>query len=143
MMYVMQILGNRPIWAGIYAWFIAQALKVVLTLISEKRFAMDRMWGSGGMPSSHSALVCALTACIGKHFGFDAPIFAVSIVMSFVVMYDATGVRRQAGNQAKAINMLFSLSDLKLDMPLKELLGHTPLQVFAGAVLGILVGLFC
>ena len=87
MEYLLQILGNRPIWAGIYAWFIAQAIKVVLTFISEKRIAIDRMWGSGGMPSSHSALVCSMASCIGKHFGFDAPIFAVSVVFCFVVMY--------------------------------------------------------
>jgi acid phosphatase family membrane protein YuiD len=143
MTYIMQILGNRPIWAGIYAWFVAQAIKVILTFISERRFAFERMWGSGGMPSSHSALVCALTACIGKHFGFDAPIFAVSVILSFIVMYDATGVRREAGNQAKAINFLFMHSNLKFEQQLKELLGHTPSQVFAGAFLGIVIGLMC
>jgi len=143
MTYIMQILGNRPIWAGIYAWFVAQAIKVILTFISERRFAFERMWGSGGMPSSHSALVCALTACIGKHFGFDAPIFAVSVILSFIVMYDATGVRREAGNQAKAINFLFMHNNLNFDQQLKELLGHTPSQVFAGAFLGIVIGLMC
>jgi acid phosphatase family membrane protein YuiD len=143
MEYLLQILGNRPIWAGIYAWFVAQAIKVVLTFISERRFAIERMWGSGGMPSSHSALVCSMASCIGKHFGFDAPIFAVSVVFCFVVMYDATGVRREAGNQAKAINFLFQHNDINWDKQLKELLGHTPLQVAAGAVLGIVIGLLC
>lgn len=143
MTYIMQILGNRPMWAGIYAWFAAQALKVILILISERRFVLERMWGAGGMPSAHSALVCALTTCIGKHFGFDAPIFSVSIVLSLIVMYDATGVRREAGNQAKAINQLFIHSNLDFDQQLKELLGHTPSQVFAGAVLGIFIGLLC
>ena len=144
MMYVMQILGNRPIWAGIYAWFIAQAIKVVLTFISEKRFAIDRMWGSGGMPSSHSALVCALTVCIGKHFGFDAPIFAVSVVMSFVVMYDACGVRRAAGKQAELLNKIIEtpgLTGVQVRERLVEALGHTPVQVFVGALIGIVVGL--
>lgn len=134
------IFSNTTLMAGITAWFVAQVLKVILTLVSEKKIVLSRMYGSGGMPSSHSALVTAMTTCIGKIYGFDAPIFAVSCIFSMIVMYDAAGVRRAAGKQAQAINLLFSYTDVKFEEHLKELLGHTPLQVFCGAILGIIVG---
>ena len=137
-----EIVRNTPIWAGITAWLIAQIIKVILTFYYEKRIAIERMWGSGGMPSSHSSLVCALTVAVGKSAGFNSEIFAVATVLSFIVMYDATGVRRETGIQAKAINQLFAHTDLKWDEQLKELIGHSPIQVFAGAVLGIIVGCF-
>ena len=137
-----EIIRNTPIIAGITAWFIAQFIKVILTFHYEKRFAIERMWGSGGMPSSHSALVCALTVCVGKSAGFNSAVFAVATVLSFIVMYDATGVRRETGIQAIAINQLFKHTGLKWDDQLKELIGHSPIQVFAGAVLGIVVGCF-
>ena len=142
MTYFQEIISNTPIWAGLTAWFIAQVIKVILTFHYEKRIAIDRMWGSGGLPSSHSALVCALTVCVGKQVGFDSAIFAVATVLSFIVMYDATGVRRETGIQAIAINQLFKHTGLNWDEQLKELIGHSPLQVFAGAMLGILVGCF-
>ncbi|MBR5468202.1 MAG: divergent PAP2 family protein [Firmicutes bacterium] len=137
-----EIIRNTPIIAGITAWFIAQGIKVILTFCYEKRIAIERMWGSGGMPSSHSSLVCALTVAVGKSAGFNSEIFAVATVLSFIVMYDATGVRRETGIQAKAINQLFAHTDLKWDEQLKELIGHSPIQVFAGALLGIIVGCF-
>ncbi len=135
-----QLFNNTTLQAAIFAWFIAQVIKVVLTFISDGKIMMSRMYGSGGMPSSHSAFVTAMTTCIGRIYGLDSPIFAVSCVFSLIVMYDAAGVRRAAGKQAKAINLLFTYSDLKLDEHLKELLGHTPLQVVCGAALGIAVG---
>jgi len=142
MTYFAELMSNRPIWAGLCAWLVAQVIKVILTFHYEKRIAIDRMWGAGGMPSSHSALVCATTICIGKYIGFDSAIFAVSLVLSFIVMYDATGVRRETGIQAKAINQLFIHTDLNWDEQLKELIGHSPIQVFAGALLGIVIGCF-
>lgn len=139
-MEVQQLIENKTLWAAILAWLSAQLIKVIFTIISEKKIDISRMYGAGGMPSSHSALVTAMTASIGKLYGFDAPIFAVSCVFTMIVMYDAAGVRRAAGKQAKAINLLFMHTDLKFEEQLKELLGHTPLQVFCGAVLGIAVG---
>ncbi len=138
---VNEFLSNTPIWAGIIGWLSAQVIKVILTLFSEKRLDLTRLYGSGGMPSSHTSFVMALTFSIGKIHGFNIPSFAVSLAFSFVVMYDAAGVRRAAGKQAAVLNKLIFHSGLKLEEQLKELLGHTPLQVMAGAVLGIFVGL--
>lgn len=140
-MYFEEFMANRPIWAAIVSWTIAQVLKIILTLIEEKKLDVTRMYGSGGMPSSHSALSVALAFSVGKNFGFDKPSFAVALILAFIVMYDAAGVRRAAGQQAAAINILFSHNGMKLEEQLKELLGHTPLQVFMGAILGIIVGL--
>lgn len=136
-----EILRNGPIWAAVTAWAIAQGCKIILTLLTEQRLDMSRAYTAGGMPSSHTALVCAMAFAVGKRYGFDAPSFAVSLIVSFIVMYDAAGVRRAAGEHAAAINILLSQSGMKLEEQLKELLGHTPLQVFCGAVLGIAVGL--
>lgn len=138
---VNEFLSNTPIWAGIIGWLSAQVIKVILTLFSEKRLDLTRLYGSGGMPSSHTSFVMALTFSIGKIHGFNIPSFAVALAFSFVVMYDAAGVRRAAGKQAAVLNKLIFHSGLKPEEQLKELLGHTPLQVMAGAVLGIFVGL--
>lgn len=136
-----QILSNKPIWVAALAWAIAQGAKIIITLLQEKTFDITRIYGMGGMPSSHSALVTALALSIGKKYGFDTPSFAASTIMGLIVMYDAAGVRRAAGKQAAAINVLFSHNNVKLEEQLKELLGHTPLQVFIGAILGIAMGL--
>ncbi len=95
------------------------------------------------MPSSHSAVVCSLATCIGKQYGFDSGIFAISMVMAFVVMYDAAGVRRAAGKQARILNKILEtpgLTTLQVQEKLVEVLGHTPIQVFVGAILGVIVG---
>ena len=135
-----QLFNNTTLQAALLAWFIAQVIKVILTFISDRKVILSRLYGAGGMPSSHSAFVASMTTCIGKIYGFDSPIFAVSCVFSLIVMYDAAGVRRAAGKQARAINLLFMHTDLKFDEHLKELLGHTPLQVVCGAILGVIVG---
>jgi acid phosphatase family membrane protein YuiD len=126
------------------AWLVAQVLKMVLVLIRDRKFDFSRLVGAGGMPSSHSALMCAMTVCIFRTYGFSSPISAVSIVITLVVMYDASGVRRAAGKQAKILNILlekWNEDDGKLrEERLKELLGHTPLEVFAGALLGVVIG---
>ena len=142
---VLQIAENRVLWAGILAWFIAQILKVFLTLILQKHFESSRFWGAGGMPSSHSALMCAVATTVGFQCGFDSALFAMAICFALVVMYDAAGVRRAAGKQAAVLNRLVdeiiyegqSLNEERL----KELIGHTPIQVVAGALLGIMVGI--
>lgn len=128
--------------ACITAWFIAQIIKIVLTFYSSKKIDLTRFVGSGGMPSSHTAFVTALSTSIGRIYGWESPIFAVSLCFALVVMYDAAGVRRAAGNQAKILNII--IEDLAHNKPitdekLKELIGHTPKEVVAGAVLGILI----
>lgn len=130
----------------IIAWFTAQVLKVILVFIKKKKLDFRRLIGSGGMPSSHASFVVSLAASVGLKEGFSSTMFAISVVVALVVMYDAAGVRRAAGQQAKILNMLvdewgknnFENTEKKL----KELLGHTPTEVFAGALLGIAVALF-
>lgn len=138
------IFTNRGIMAGALAWAIAQATKVFLTLCITRKFDGSRMFGSGGMPSSHSAMVCALVTTIGFREGFSSAVFAIAFCFACVVMYDASGVRRATGRNAAVINHLlddlstngFNLSEERL----KELVGHTPIQVIAGALLGIFIG---
>ncbi len=136
-----EILYNVPFWAAILAWAIAQGTKIILTLITEKRFDASRIVGTGGMPSSHSALVMAVSFSVGKYYGFDSPLFAVSLISSLVVMYDAAGIRRAAGKQAEIINILIVEHKVPSVEKVKELLGHTPLEVFVGCILGIVVGM--
>ncbi len=137
-----EIAYNMPLLAAIISWAIAQGTKIILTLIIEKRFDATRIVGTGGMPSSHSSLVMALTFSVGKYNGFGSPLFAVALIFSFVVMYDAAGIRRAAGKQAEIINMLLIKHEVPDMEKLKELLGHTPLEVFVGGLLGIAVGLW-
>ncbi len=137
-----KIASNVPLWAAMISWAIAQGTKIILTFITEKRFDAARIVGTGGMPSSHSALVMALTFSVGKYNGFGSPLFAVALIFTFVVMYDAAGIRRAAGKQAEIINMLIVKHQLPNMEKLKELLGHTPLEVFVGGILGIIVGLW-
>lgn len=127
----------------VLSWFTAQLLKVIFVFIKNKKLDFRRLIGSGGMPSSHAAFVVSLAAAVGLTEGFTSSLFAVSVVVALVVMYDAAGVRRAAGQQAKILNKLvedweknnFENTEKKL----KELLGHTPVEVFAGAVLGALI----
>ena len=141
---LMEIINNRVIQAAVLSWAIAQSLKVILTLCISRKFDGSRIWGSGGMPSSHSALVCAMVTVIGFHEGFSSTIFALAFCFAGVTMYDAAGVRRSTGKNAAVINHM--LDDLATrgffldEERLKELVGHTPLQVLAGAFLGIFMG---
>lgn len=141
---ILEILGNRVIQAAALAWAVAQALKVMLTLAISRRFDKSRVLGSGGMPSSHSAMVCAMLMTIGYREGFSSSIFALAFCFSGVVMYDAAGVRRSAGRNAQVINQLMDMlsgNGYTFDeQRLKELVGHTPIQVLAGALLGTLIG---
>ncbi len=165
---------NYFINVSVTAWFFAQLLKTLLTLIVSKELVLERMVGAGGMPSAHSAFVCSLAVSMGQKVGWESPEFAICLAFAAVVMYDAMGVRRAAGEQAKMLNKIVSaMSDnfrivfevenkhhfnvfrkrthddpdeikTKKAMDdnrdlLKELLGHTPLEVFGGAVLGVLV----
>jgi acid phosphatase family membrane protein YuiD len=138
----MDILKNTPLLCAVMAWLTAQLMKFLIVIIRERKINLVVLVQSGGMPSSHSATVCALATAIGFQQGFGSIEFAIAAILSFIVMYDAAGVRRAAGEQAKRINMLTQdLEDFEDDMEaqLKELLGHTPPEVFGGAVLGILI----
>ena len=141
---ILEILGNRVIQAAALAWAVAQALKVMLTLAISRRFDKSRVLGSGGMPSSHSAMTCAMLMTIGFREGFSSSIFALAFCFSGVVMYDAAGVRRSTGRNAAVINQMMDIlsgNGYVLDEKrLKELVGHTPIQVLAGALLGTLIG---
>lgn len=137
------IFHNHALFAGLIGWFLAQALKIPIYYLVEKQWDMRRFFGSGGMPSSHTAMVVALTMMIGAEHGFDSGLFAVSAVFSSVVMYDATGVRRETGRQATIINRLVEEVLIKgkriTDDQLKELVGHKPIEVAAGALLGFAI----
>jgi acid phosphatase family membrane protein YuiD len=129
---------------ALLAWAIAQALKVVLTSAQERRLNLRVLAETGGMPSSHAAIVMGLTSAIGRLNGVTSAPFAIALIFSIVVMYDAQGVRRAAGRQAAVLNRLVddlvSLRQFKDDR-LRELLGHTPFEVVVGAALGVAVGL--
>lgn len=125
-------------------WFCIQSFKVFYDLITTKKFNFKRILGAGGMPSSHSAVVTGLATMIGKNQGIESPIFALSVVFAFVVMYDAAGIRRAAGKQAKLLNKIIEtpgLTGVQVSEKLVEVLGHTPTQVLVGAIIGIVVGL--
>ena len=131
---------------AVAAWAAAQLIKLLLQFLGERRLDLERALGSGGMPSSHSAFVCACAAATGNLYGWSSALFAIAAVLAIVVMYDASHVRKAAGEQAKILNyMMEHWTEMKPELfgkELKELLGHTPIQVFAGAVLGVAIG-FC
>jgi acid phosphatase family membrane protein YuiD len=136
------VLTNRVLWVSLLAWFCAQFSKILVILVTERKFKISRMVGSGGMPSSHASFAAALTMAIGFREGFGEPIFALAAAFALVVMYDAAGVRRATGRHAKILNgILRGLDDGRgIDQEqLKELVGHTPIEVLTGAMLGILV----
>lgn len=128
----------------ILAWAIAQVAKVLLVSMQQRRLNLRVLAETGGMPSSHAAIVMGLTAAIGRLNGVSSATFAVALIFSFVVMYDAAGVRRAAGRQAAVLNRvvedLVHMRGIQEDR-LRELLGHTPFEVLVGAVLGVVVGL--
>ena len=141
------LITNYYLISAMAAWLLAQILKIFTGFFKEQKFTFKALFfGTGGMPSSHTATVAALsTACaIGQ--GFDSAIFAISVVLAIIVMIDATGVRRETGKQSRALNIiieeLFKSSDIKtLDTHFKELIGHTPLQVVFGFITGVIAAL--
>ncbi|MBS5736660.1 MAG: divergent PAP2 family protein [Clostridiales bacterium] len=136
---------NHVLVAALLAWLIAQLLKGILYLIQNRKMNWDRFWGSGGMPSSHAALVTSLVMSIViEDGGISSTSFAIALVFAFVVIYDATGVRYATGEQGKVLNKINELKgdENKLfEKDFKELIGHTKLEVFAGSVLGIAVAI--
>lgn len=144
MNFLQDLFHNRIFISAFLGWFIAQVLKTVIYMFISKKFVAERMIGSGGMPSSHSATVCALATSTGMIYGGGSFEFAIALILAIIVMHDAMGVRRETGIQAKVINeMLETFTNMGKKMSpeekLKEFVGHTPLQVLVGAVLGILI----
>ena len=125
-------------------WFFIQLFKLIYDLVTTKKFNFKRILGAGGMPSSHSAVVVALCTMVGKEYGINSAIFGIAVIFAFVVMYDAAGVRRAAGKQAKLLNKIIEtpgLTSVEVSEKLVEVLGHTPMQVVVGALIGLAAGL--
>ena len=140
----MTFVQNKYIYIPFLLWFGIQLFKLIYDLVTTKKFNFKRIMGAGGMPSSHSAVVVGLATLIGKYEGVGSSIFALSFIVAFVVMYDACGVRRAAGKQAALLNKLVEtpgLTSVQVSERLVEVLGHTPVQVFVGALIGVIVGL--
>lgn len=143
--FIQGMLHNPVLIAAVMGWFIAQVLKTIIHLMITKELVWERMVGSGGMPSSHSATVAALATAAGMQYGGASFEFAMAVIMAIVVMHDAMGVRRETGIQAIVLNeMMILFKEMGKKMPiedkLKEFVGHTPLQVWMGALLGICIG---
>ena len=137
------ILHNHVLYAALIGWFMAQALKIPIYYLVEGKWDWHRFHGSGGMPSSHTSMVVSASIMLGALNGFDSALFAAALVFSSVVRYDATGVRRETGRHAEIMNQI--LQDVLINgrpisnVELKELIGHKPIEVAAGAILGILI----
>lgn len=140
--------SNKVLMAALAGWIIAQIFKVITYTVIYREWRWDRMWGSGGMPSCHAAMVLAMVVAALLNYGIASPYFAISFIVMIVVLHDAMNVRLETGKQAKMITAITDFiekstnSDVFPDVELKELVGHTPLQVLAGSAIGIIVGLF-
>jgi acid phosphatase family membrane protein YuiD len=135
---------NKYIYVPFLLWFGIQTFKVIYDLVTTHKFNFKRIMGAGGMPSSHSAVVVGLATLIGKDVGVGSPLFAISVILAFVVMYDAAGIRRAAGKQAALLNKIIEtpgLTGMQVSERLVEVLGHTPKQVIVGALIGLIAGL--
>ena len=139
---------NYVLVTALLSSFSAQLIKVILNLIIVGKFIPERMWGAGGMPSAHSATVCAMVVATGRYCGVHSTLFAIALIVSIIVMYDAMGVRRETGEQAKILNRMLTdwmeaesaNSPFLGDKKLKEMVGHTPFEVLGGAIVGVAVG---
>jgi acid phosphatase family membrane protein YuiD len=136
---VADFVSNKVLLISASAWVFAQLLKVLVILVQERRIAWNYLVTSGGMPSSHTSIVCALATSIGLTLGVNSVAFSISAVLALIVMYDAAGVRQSVGQQSVIINRMLKGSKLKFEKELREFIGHTPFQVFMGAILGVLV----
>ena len=142
---IMTLFQNRILLTGCAAWVCSQVTKLVIYMILNKRWAWERLFGDGGMPSSHSATVTAVAVSTGMACGWDSPLFAVAAILALVVMHDAMGVRQETGKQARVINSMLELfesmgrGDLTPEETLKEFVGHTRRQVFVGAAFGAII----
>lgn len=144
MEFIKELCQNRIFLAAAAGWLVAQILKTIIHMWFNRKFVAERLVGSGGMPSSHSATVCALVTATGIEYGGGSFQFAIAAILAIIVMYDAMGVRRETGIQAKVINEMMEMFDhmgkeMSVEEKLKEFVGHTPLQVLIGAILGIAI----
>lgn len=139
---VLEVITNRIFLTTLLAWLLAQSIKIFVALVTTKRFNFKLLLSTGGMPSAHAASVCALAISVGKVAGFGSPVCIAALVFAYITMFDAQGVRRHAGAQAATLNKIaeeiYFNRGLRQER-LKELLGHTPVEVFAGALLGIVL----
>ena len=147
-MFMALLRWNFVLVTALSASLVAQLAKVVINLILVRKFIPERIWGAGGMPSAHSATVCALTVATGRYCGIHDTMFAIALVFAIVVMYDAKGVRWETGKQAQVLNQMLEewmdqgaqLWPILGDKKLKEMVSHTPIQVLTGAALGVALG---
>jgi len=141
-MSVLAVFQNKALIAGLIAWLMAQIIKLPLDYFYSRKWNWALLLTTGGMPSSHSSLLTATTLGIGLYHGLDSPVFAIALAITMVVVYDAAGVRRQAGIHAQRINVLFNEllhGHMLNEKDLREVLGHTPLEVVGGILLGLIV----
>lgn len=139
-----EIISNKCVVVPFCLWILIQIFKFLYECIVNKRIDFRRLFGAGGMPSAHSAVVCSEATLIGKALGFGSPEFAIALALAGVVMYDASGVRRAAGKQARILNKIIEtpgLTKVEVNEKLVEALGHTPFQVLVGAIIGIIAGM--
>ena len=145
--FLQSLINNKILITGGSAWAISQVLKILIHLAVHREFVLERLLGDGGMPSGHSATVSAVAVSTGLECGLTSPVFAIATIVAIVVMHDAMGVRLETGKQAKVINEMMGFmeklggTELSYEEKLKEFVGHTPAQVGAGLVLGIVVAI--
>ena len=149
MQFIREVLSlNQILTVSLLSWLVAQVLKTLINFILLGKFQLERMWGDGGMPSAHSATVCAMVIATARSEGINSAIFAVAAVVAIITMHDAMGVRRETGEQAKVLNKMIEQwievteknNPFLQNMHLKEMVGHTPIEVVTGAALGIVLG---
>lgn len=143
---IIQIISNKPLVIAATSWIVAGIIKTIIDFIINKRFSITRIFGAGGMPSSHTSTVVALAIAVGYYGGLDSTSFALALIFMIIVIHDAIGVRLETGKQAKVLNtMMFesdAFKDLDFEKKLKEYVGHTPSQAFVGAIVGVIVSIF-
>ena len=142
-MNLLDIFQNKVLIAVMAAWILAQALKIPTEYLRSRKWMWAMFFAAGGMPSSHTALMVAGTLSVGLYYGIDNPLFAIAVGVTMIIAHDAAGVRRQAGKHAERINLLFDEllhGHMWSEDELKEVIGHTPLEVIGGIILGLLVG---
>lgn len=147
MNFFQELISNTVLMSAASGWFVAQILKTIIHMIINKKFVAERLVGDGGMPSCHSATVCALATASCLEYGPGSAEFAITLILATIVMHDAMGVRWETGIQAKVLNDILETfekmgrSELSAQEKLKEFVGHTPLQVLMGAILGVIIAL--
>lgn len=143
MNFINQLLLNKALVTAAVAWLVAGILKTIVELIVNKKFVLSRVFGAGGMPSSHTSTVVSLAIALGYYAGLDSPEFAIAVIFAIIVIHDAVGVRLETGKQAKVLNtMMFeseAFKELDFEQQLKEYVGHTPFQALMGAIVGVVV----